>query len=526
VVDLVESVLKFLGPSLSSDVAAELAKRAKISPATARKRLSRAGGKVRKLAGVPFARNSRFMYLEQEFGSPLYWSRLAQALMASNSALGYAIAGLKQCGGMVPARYFPIICGAPIRQLKHLAPETILQRLSEAGLVKLIAVPGVGDCVALVQEDQFYQASAVEMRARLITEDILLAAVRDWLRKLGIASYKLVATRERDPLPQVGTFAWDLSAPSYLGHMVRYTKDGKSKPGFVACDVNLTGDMSATGVMPFIRKCVTLRALRNVGPCLQILVAERFDREAFTLLRSHGIIAATPASLFGKEIAEALRELTSVLVNAAHSLFDAERFDELFQTLGKIHGASNQLRGTLFEYLVADVAKRTGMGDVWMNRIFKVPDKGKAEVDVLAVRWNHSITAIECKGYSPRATIPDDLFRRWLQHNVPIAYKAMRGHPDYKNLPIVFEFWTSAPISEQSLALFETAKAALNENRYMIALRGPGDVTRICWDTNEASLINAFEKHFMLEDGSIPPLARPRITGRGGFDDAEEDNWS
>jgi hypothetical protein len=80
--------------------------------------------------------------------------------------------------------------------------------------------------------------------------------------------------------------------------------------------------------------------------------------------------------------------------------------------------------------------------------------------------------------------------------------------------------------AEESLALFETAKAALNKNRYMIALRGPADVTQICWDTNEASLINAFEKHCMLEDGSIPPLARPRIAGPVRFDYAEDDDWS
>ena len=465
------------------------------------------------------------MYLEQEFGSPRYWSRLARTLIASNSALGFAIAGLRQSGGMVPARHFPIVCGAPLRQSKHLSPETIFQRLSEAGLVRSVAVPGVGDCVALVQEDQFYHARAAEMRARLITEGILLSAVRDWLRKLGIGSYELVATRDRDPLPKVGTFVWDLSAPSYLGHMVRYGREGKLKPGFVACDVNLAGEMSTTGVMPFIRKCVTLRALRNVGPCLQMLVAERFSREAFGLLRGHGVIAATPATLFGKEIAEALRELTSVLVNAAHSLFDAERFEQLFQTLGKIHGASNQLRGTLFEYLVADAAKRTGFGEVWMNRIFKLPDQRKAEVDVLAVRGNHSITAIECKGYSPWATIPDDLFTRWLQHNVPVAYKAMRDHPDYKNLPITFEFWTSAPISVESLTLFETAKAALNESRYAIALRGPSDVARICWETKEPSLITAFQKHFMLADGSATPLVRPKGTTRIALNATEEDDW-
>lgn len=149
--DLVESVLKAMGPSLSSEVAAELSRRARIAPAAARQRLSRAGGNVRRLSGVPFPRNARFIYLEQQFGSPQYWNSLAVALMASNSALGYAIAALRQCGGTIPARQFPIICGAPVRQLKHLAPETILQRLSEAGLVKTIVVPALGECVALVQ---------------------------------------------------------------------------------------------------------------------------------------------------------------------------------------------------------------------------------------------------------------------------------------------------------------------------------------------------------------------------------------
>jgi hypothetical protein len=44
--DQIEAILKLLGPSLSSDVVAELARRAKIAPAAARKRLSRAGGNV------------------------------------------------------------------------------------------------------------------------------------------------------------------------------------------------------------------------------------------------------------------------------------------------------------------------------------------------------------------------------------------------------------------------------------------------------------------------------------------------
>lgn len=506
--EILETILKRMGPSLSNDVAEALVKQARLSPAAARKRISRAGGNVRRLAGVVFPRNARFVYLEKQFGSPEYWHNLAAALMASGSALGFAIAALRQSGGMVPIRQFPIICGAPLRQLKHLSPETILQRLGDAGLVKAVVVPALGDCVALVQDEEFYAARAAEMRARLMTENILLSAVRDWLRKLGIASYNLVATRDQDSLPQVGTFVWDLSAPSYLGALVRRSKEGATKPGFVVCDVNLTQRMSLAGVQPFLRKCATLRALRNIGPCMQIIVAEHFDIDAFAALRGAGVIAATPATLFGTEIANALRDLTGVLVKAAYSLFDSETLETLFATLGKIEGAANQLRGTLFEYIVADAARRNGLGDITVNRIFTAAGKGKAEVDVLAVRANHSITAIECKGYSPRSMIPDDLFRRWLHHNVPIAYKAMRDHPDWKNLPITFEFWTTAPISEEAHALFEKASRELNEDRYRVVLRGPTDVWQACHETRERSLITAFEKHFTLADGQLPPNTR------------------
>lgn len=508
--DPIEDILHYLGPSLSSELAAALAERLKISSVAARQRLSRARGNVRRLAGIPFPRNARFMYLEKQFGSTEYWHRLATTLIANNSALGYAIAALRQNGGMVPARQFPIISGSPVRQLKHLSAETVVQRLTEAGLVRTVAVPGIGECVALVQDEEYYTVGTAEMRARLITEEILLSAVRDWLRKLGIASYNLVSTRTDQKLPQVGTFVWDLSAPSYLGAVVRFTREGKPKPGFVACDVNLASDITLDGAAPFIRKCATLRALRNVGPCMQILVANRFQKDAFLALRSAGIIAATPSSLFGQDIADALRELTSVLTSAAYSAFDPEQFDHLFRTLGKISGATNQLRGALFEYIVADIVKRSNLGDVTMNRIFKVPGKGKAEIDVLTVQQNQQVFAIECKGYSPHAIIPDDLFKRWLQHNVPTAYAYVRQHPEWQNLPAHFEFWTSAPISDEMLSLFENAKAAIKPRRYTIDLRGPQDVWKACVDTGEKSLIDAYSNHFTPGEGSIPPLARSR----------------
>jgi hypothetical protein len=446
---------------------------------------------------VTFPHRAQFLYLQQQFGSAWYWDRLAKALIDSRSAYGFAIAALRQRDGIVPAKLFPIVCGAPLKQAKQISADTVLARLSQAGLLTTVSLPGVGDCVAFVQAEGHYDHQAERLRARLITEDITLMAVKEWLRNLGIASFGKVATRAGEALPKVGTFAWDLSAPSYLAPLVRPQQDGQIKNGFVTCDIHLGEPMTRAGVTPFVRKCATLRGLHKVGDCLQILVADRFDKPAFQYLKSNGIIPATPANLFGDEVAEGLRQLTSVLENAAHAIIDPAKFDDLFSKLGKIEGAANQLRGTLFEYLAAEMARKTIASDVKLNRIFKVAGKGQAEADVVAIKDNHALTVIECKGYSPRATIPDDLFKRWLQHNVPICYHAIREHPDWKTLPATFEFWTTAPLSAESMALFTAAKAAIKPTRYTLALRINEELHAVCKATKDTSLIVAFENHFM-----------------------------
>lgn len=494
--DPVTEFLELNGPSLSSEIVKHLVDDQGMLPAAARKRVSRVGGDVKRLAGIVFPHKARFFYLQRQFGAPEYWANLADALIATNSAYGYAIAALRQRDGVIPVGQFQIVCGAPLRQQRHLSPDTIYSRLYDAKLLSKVTVPGVGECVALVQHDEHYSSGADLMRARLVTEDILLTAVKDWLRKLGIASYGQVALRGDEAPPKVGTFAWDLSAPCYLGHMVRKGADGKVKPGFVTCDVYLGDDMTELGVAPFIRKCLMLRSLRNVGPCMQILVANRFRRDAFHLLKRHGIIPATPKSLFGEDVAQALTQLTSVLDKAARSVIDPAQFDELFSKLGKIEGAANQLRGTLFEYLAADLARKTLAPEVSLNRIFKIPGK-EAEADVVAVRPHQAITLIECKGYSPRATVPDKLFKRWLEHNVPTCYAALKLHPDWKSLPITFEFWATAPLTDDAMALFAKAKATIKPTRYTIELKLGPDLQSAIKKTKDPSLIVAFEKHFV-----------------------------
>ena len=495
--NIVREFLDSRGPCVSTEISAHIAAALNISPQAARQRVSRARGDVKRLAYLPFPRRARFIYLERQFGSPLFWERLTRALLESNSAHGLAIAALQQRRGVMPLAHFAISCGAPLRQSKHLAPETVLTRLKRAGLVEVTHIRGVGECVALIQNKEYYDLLSAELRTRLIAEKILLLAVRDWVRNLGIVSYGSVRVRDTDGQPRVGTFAWDLSAPSYLGCMVKFGRDGKTKPGFVVCDVYLGEMVDSVGVRPFIKKCTTQRTLRNIGPCLELFVAHGYSTDAFGLLKEKGIIPATVRNLFGEDVAEGIRALSKTLQRAAEAAIDPERFDLLFSKLGKIEGASTQLRGTLFEYLTADIARRTISWNVQMNRVFKTEDGNMAEADVIAIRDEISITLIECKGYNPDSEVPDEYMSRWLYHSIPIFYRAIRAHPDWKDLDVKFEFWATGSLSENAIAMFRSVRGAVRPTRYSVKLRLAPKILQRCRSTRDEGLVTTFRKHFM-----------------------------
>lgn len=493
----VEYYLSKYGPALSSEISRSLTAEHKISPAAARKRVSRARGEVKRLAYLTFPHGTRFMYLQQQFGSRLYWTRLIEALHSTKSCYGLALAAIDQRGGIVPVEHFAIASGAPTRQKGHLSPETILARLLQANLIEIRRIAGVGECISLKKSIDIGDYETAKLRQRLIVENILLIAVRDWLRKLGIVSYDKVKLRNPSKNPQVGTFAWDLSAPSYLGCMIGLDKSGGTNPGFVACDVYMGSEVREAGIRPFINKCVTLRKLKRVGRCMQLFVADSYSKGSFQLLKEKGIIPATPTNLFGEEIAEALAELSRVLLDAAQNAIDPERFDMLFARLGKIEGAASQLRGTLFEFLVADIARKTISADIRMNQVFKLEDGKEVEADVIAIEQFQSVTLIECKGHNPEAKIPDEEIDRWLVRTIPLLYKRVRSHDDWQKMQVHFEFWATGKLSETARKLVESRKSVINPNRYTINTCLGAEMHRKCRAIGDKGLAKAFKKHFM-----------------------------
>ncbi|RVK52858.1 hypothetical protein CN155_21345 [Sinorhizobium meliloti] len=501
--DAIDDFLGYYGPCLTTDLSAYLETTFSIKPAAARQKVSRAKD-IKRLAYLPFPRNARFVYLQKDFGSDRFWRSLIKALIDTNSAYGAAIAAIRARGGLIPKAHFPIACGAPIQQKKHLSPDTILQRLIQADLVDVRPFDGLGECVTLKQDPQYLAGPVENSRARLFVEEILLGAISTWVRNLGIVSYGKVATRDAVPLPMVGRTAWDLTAPSYLGFLRPAPSPNggdpneKSKPGFFVADVLLGSRVDVEGVRPFIRKCQALRGLSRVSPCMQMFVADSYTKDARALLKQHGIIAATPRALFGDEVAEGLRETVHFFRSlAATSRFDPDEFDRIMRVFRRVEGAANQLRGTLLEFMAAEIARRRFGQHVFMNRVYKAPNGKEAEADVISDDGHKRLAFIESKATSAYSTVPDDQFKRWLQHNVPTLFQAVKAHPDWKNRTVRFEFWATASLTAESMALYERTRAELNPDRYSILLRTGNEIMDLCEDIGDDALVQAFEKHFM-----------------------------
>lgn len=496
--DDVIGVLQKIGPCLSGHLAKRLIDEHSLTPSTARKRIHRCQ-ELKRLPVLSFPRNANFVYLDEDYGTSRFWDSLISTLQESTVSYGCALAALIARGGIMPVAHFPIACGSPKAQKKHLAPETVLDHLEQAHLLEKAGYPNLGQYITLSTKHRFPIADISHLKARLLTEAVLLKAIKMWLRNLGIVSYDKVKTREDDPdnPPTVGTFSWDLSAPSYLYPMMDRQTQNRQKLGFIACDVLLdTGEVTARDIQPFINKCKTLRSLRNIGRCLQIFVANAYSREAFKVAKNYGIVPATPETLFGKEVADSFINLIKTLRDAACYTADIDKLEKLFSQLGKIEGAATNLRGALFPYLVAEMLRKTkpGIQQVSQGQLLKVWNNSKeeiAEVDIIAIATNQAVYFIECKGYQPQGMLSREDIQRWLD-KIQVMRQYALDHPDWRNLKLCFELWRTGELEDEAKQLID----ANSPRKYSIEDYGPSKIFEIASDSRDNTLKKILKEHF------------------------------
>lgn len=496
---MIIDALEELGPCLSTQLASHLIEKHGLSPSAARQRISRAPKDVRRLSSLPFARGAAFVYLKHQYATNDYWESLYAAIFSVEGSYALALAAVL-CREVVPVHHFHIACGSPIAQKRHIASSVVLKRLTDAGVLEVSVQPGMGPCVMTRQMGFNPDLSRVSagVRARLVAESVLLNSMKEWLRNLAIASYNSVTFRGSadEQLPRVGTFYWDLSAPSYSTALAERRK-GDAKPGFVACDVLLVDNVSVSAIKPFLHKMKTLQALKNVGRVMFIMVGQRFDKDAFAELRTAGVIPATPESLFGKEIAESFHDLIKVLTDAVQGMLDSAKLDDVITKLGKLEGALGNMRGAFFELLVAEVVRKTFPGEVQLNKVCSGAD-GAAEVDVWAVKDGIAARLIECKGMGPGKLLSDDEVGQWLTTRIKRVRHHLQHISQWVKPKPQFELWTSGVLSPEAQHRIERTRIA-NSSKFDLIVVGPEDIRQAAKSVGDISLLKTLEHHFIPE---------------------------
>jgi hypothetical protein len=169
---------------------------------------------------------------------------------------------------------------------------------------------------------------------------------------------------------------------------------------------------------------------------------------------------------------------------------------ELFSKLGKIEGAAGNLRGPLFEMIVAHCVRETEGTSVEVGATAVTMAGEKADIDVLSVRERQKVWAYECKGYAPTKQVTEDEIEKWLTITIPRIYEWIQGHERFKCIKeVIFEFWTSGVFSPEASAKLQEQKA--RTRKYQILWRDGSEVYAYAKQIRSSRVEDVLNEHFL-----------------------------
>ena len=491
-------ILKSTGPTRSSVIVKKLVEGYNISAEAARQRVSRAKTPIMKFPTLLLPKNEKFIYLDQQYKSELFWKNFHNALRETNTIYALAIDGLINRGGIIEADEFAVISGAPLISQKQVCSDRVMDNLTDAGIIKKES-DGKKEYISISCEELFLP-NVNHCRTLRLTEGIILDGVREWARNLGLASYNKIVIRGDSEKREVGPFMWDLTGPSYILPVrgKKYEEGtllGEYRQGSLVVDVFAQGVFKEKDIGYFVRKIKTLqRSLPNLR-FMPILIAEGFDSQATNYGRREGIILATMNNIFGNDIAESMKMLIETLNNAAAvTAKNPEKLTKLLNQLLKIEGTTNNLRGVLFELICVYLAKHGGASVSYSVKATNPENGDTADIDILQVFGREKCTAIECKGKGPGGIVTLAEVQDW-KRRLAIFLRHLNNREDFREASISFEIWTTGTFSPDALILLKKEKKLRITNP--IDWKEGKDILDIAITCKEKGITDALKTHYL-----------------------------
>lgn len=242
-------------------------------------------------------------------------------------------------------------------------------------------------------------------------------SVAEWLRENTIVSDSGTITATHGRPANYLSLPFDVVGFSYLSGVATRDKDGTSKPRAVIGDC-LLEECNLPYAKSFAMRVDQCAAKKQMRP-LAFVIGQRFEHGAFMYLKQHGIAAWTQSQLLGRRTPEAIQRILTIAEGLVQQqAIDPSCFTEIFESLDNFPGLFGNLKGTLFELVVAYVFHRR-TGNTRLG--WEITGEHQAfDVDVFATNNSRS-SAVECKGIKAQAIVPDGEVRRHFQRRVPLA---------------------------------------------------------------------------------------------------------
>lgn len=459
---LVELLTKFGGASRSQQLAKYYQDAEHISDAAARQRVSRLGktSDISFISGL-LPEGEFFYYLP----SVAYVKQLFSDLKTTNSAYYIACQGICSRGGIVTKRELLICSGCPSGLDKHVYPDLLIENLKKNHILIDWDLGNFGKGYRLTDEVASIlnvRVNQSQKRATLVTRDAFLESIHNWFAKLGFVSPGF-CTKDAEN-SRLSTY-WDYCGRSYLLPMRSGfdTDKNKFKGGYLLADIIINNRVTDLHVSYFKKKIDIIRKVHSQYKVLPFLIANNFQKKAFMYGRANGYVFTTPEHLFGSEVANALKGLFDVMTRV-FTRFSGENdvleLDKIIKSLNRIEGSDNNLKGRLFEFLLATAISQSpyGVGFPAIEKIVTIPEQGVVtDIDI------HSTCSSgkehyfwECKGIRSCNSVSLEDVKKWITEQIPAINKWVKSQDQIPNTK-TFILATSGDFTAEALEYLKNA---------------------------------------------------------------------
>lgn len=427
-----EEILQKFGPMMSSELAKKLETSLSITNNTASQRVVR-NKNIERIKGF-FVSNQSLCYLPVHINDGMLLNVLIKALYENGRKYWYCLNALRLHGGIISRHYLECYTNYPIIPLKkHLPFDVVMRNFVAEGILIFN-----GDDYLISPKLKQTRSTYLTYRTIELIKNDVLTTFGTLVKNIGLISYN---TGEK--FGEFGKFRWAFKGVSTVTGLMQ-----NGKPGFLLADILIGTPIFEDDIRFFIEKIKHIQSFNNSPRIIPFMIVDFLDKKALDLLKKNGVIIGFIRELFGQKYADALKELVAILTNAGASLKNTpDKYLDLINELKKYNeGLINNIRGTLFEYMVGHIHS-SNCQSIDLGREI-IESNARHEMDIFAI-YNDKIVIAECKAI--KSMIDIDIVDKWIDEKIPAFKLWFDKQETFKKKKLEFEFWSTSGFTNQAL---------------------------------------------------------------------------